>query len=49
MNDMNADEPSRYASLNVCKYVVDLDLEGQAEKSVVQVRSTRVLHLGVGH
>ena len=36
MNDRNQDEPTRYVRLDECDYVVDLDLTGQAEASVVQ-------------
>jgi len=36
MNDRNAEEPSRYVGLGACNYVIDLDLEGQTEPSVVR-------------
>ncbi|CAI5740115.1 unnamed protein product [Peronospora destructor] len=31
MNDQNREEPSRYVSINVCDYVVDLNLSSQKE------------------
>ena len=36
MNDLNKEEPTRYAGKEQCRYFVDLDLAGQAEPSVVQ-------------
>ena len=35
MNDANKEEPSRYSALKECAHVVDLDLDAQAEPSVV--------------
>ena len=36
MNDANKEEPSRYSALKECAHVVDLDLDAQAEPSVVR-------------